>query len=169
LIWGVAEKLEKQLHGLGIYHFDQIASWTDKDLAWFEAHLGEFASRPERDKWIEQAKKLADGWRPDRKIGEKPAGYGEGTKPDVMAKSPAKLDDLKLIWGVGPKLEQKLHSLGIYSFSQIAKWNHENIVWVENQLGEFADRIERDEWVSQAKKLATGWRPQNDIGERPKS
>jgi predicted flap endonuclease-1-like 5' DNA nuclease len=169
LIWGVAEKLEKKLHELGIYHFDQIANWTSKDLAWFESHLGEFATRPERDKWVEQAQKLAAGWRPDQKIGQKPAGYGEGKKPEVLAKAPGgKLDDLKLIWGVGPKLEEKLHSLGIYQFAQIAKWNHENTVWVENQLGEFADRVERDEWVSQAKKLATGWRPDNSVGDKPK-
>ncbi len=136
---------------------------------WFEAQLGEFANRPERDKWLAQAKKLATGWRPGQKIGDKPAGYGEGAKPDtVKAARKGHADDLKLIWGVGPKFEEALHKMGIYHFDQIASWSRENVVWVENQLGEFNDRVTDDKWVDQAKKLAGGWRPDNETGDKPK-
>jgi NADH-quinone oxidoreductase subunit E len=41
------------------------------------------------------------------------------------------------------------------------------VIWVENQLGDFSERIARDRWVEQAKKLATGWRPDNEIGDKP--
>ena len=75
-------------------------------------------------------------------------------------------DDLKLIWGVGDKLEKQLHKLGVYHFDQIAKWGQADIEWFSGHLGEFDDRITRDNWVDQSKKLVTGWRPGNAAGER---
>ncbi len=68
-------------------------------------------------------------------------------------KKPAKPDDLKLISGVGPKLEGVLNGLGIYKFEQISKWKKAERDWVDGYL-KFKGRIERDDWVSQAKKLA---------------
>ncbi len=64
-------------------------------------------------------------------------------------------DDLKRIKGVGPKLEGILHELGFYHFDQIAAWTRENITWVDERL-KFKGRIERDDWISQAKLLAAG-------------
>ncbi len=72
LIWGVGPKLEAMLHDMGVYHFDQIAGWSEQNLAWVDQHLGAFKGRPARDKWIEQASKLASGWRPSDKDGDKP-------------------------------------------------------------------------------------------------
>lgn len=74
LIWGVGPKLEEMLHSMGVFHFDQIAAWTDKQLAWVDENLEGFYGRAERDKWIEQSKKLATGWRPENSVGDKPAG-----------------------------------------------------------------------------------------------
>lgn len=64
-------------------------------------------------------------------------------------------DDLKLIGGVGPKLEETLNSLGIWHFDQVAGLNKKDIAWVDERL-RFKGRIERDDWVSQAKTLAAG-------------
>ncbi|HUG60627.1 MAG TPA: NADH-quinone oxidoreductase subunit NuoE [Methylomirabilota bacterium] len=72
LIWGVGPKLEAMLHGMGIYHFDQIADWTEMNLRWVDQNLGVFRGRAVRDKWIEQAAKLKTGWRPSDKDGDKP-------------------------------------------------------------------------------------------------
>jgi len=74
LLWGVAEKLQDRLNAAGIYHFDQIAAWTAENVAWFESTFEGFKGRVERDKWIEQAKKLATGWRPADSVGERPKG-----------------------------------------------------------------------------------------------
>ena len=68
---------------------------------------------------------------------------------------PAAVDDLKLISGVGPKIEGILHSLGIYTFAQIACWKKAERAWVDGYLN-FKGRIERDDWVKQAKALAKG-------------
>ena len=68
---------------------------------------------------------------------------------------PSAVDDLKLISGVGPKIEATLHSLGIYTFAQVASWKKAERDWVDGYLS-FHGRIDRDDWVSQAKALAKG-------------
>ena len=58
-IKGIGVKLEEMLHGMGIYHFDQIAAWGPKELAWVDQNLEGFKGRASRDNWIGQAKTLA--------------------------------------------------------------------------------------------------------------
>lgn len=62
-------------------------------------------------------------------------------------------DDLKLIKGIGKVLEGKLNGLGIYHFDQIAVWGDEEVNWVNSHLS-FSGRIQREEWIAQAKVLA---------------
>lgn len=57
-ISGVGPKLESVLNDLGIYHFDQVAAWTKKEIAWVDDYL-RFKGRIDRDGWIAQAKTLA--------------------------------------------------------------------------------------------------------------
>lgn len=64
-----------------------------------------------------------------------------------------KKDDLKKISGVGPKLERLLNQIGVYYFWQVASWNNSDVQTVDNLLEVFKGRIDRDNWVSQAKKL----------------
>lgn len=79
-------------------------------------------------------------------------------KTKVLYDSPTdgKPDDLKLISGVGPKLEKMLNKTGVYYFRQIANWKAADVKMVNDKLGAFPGRIERDEWVRQAKGLAKG-------------
>ena len=93
----------------------------------------------------------------------KPAAKSEGataspkeSKPRTMkAARKGGADDLKLISGVGPKLEKTLNDLGFWHFDQIAKWTREQVAWVDARLT-FKGRIERDNWMEQAKTLAAG-------------
>jgi small subunit ribosomal protein S2 len=64
-------------------------------------------------------------------------------------------DDLKKISGVGPVIEEKLHGLGIYHYSQIAAFTADDIERVDTELN-FKGRIERDDWLAQAKTMAEG-------------
>ncbi|MEM9811079.1 MAG: NADH-quinone oxidoreductase subunit NuoE [Pseudomonadota bacterium] len=64
-------------------------------------------------------------------------------------------DDLKVIKGVGPKLEGLLHSLGIYHFAQIAAWSEAELVWVDSHLEGFKGRASRDNWIEQARTLSS--------------
>lgn len=65
--------------------------------------------------------------------------------------SAAEADDLKDIVGVGPFLERKLHSLGIYTFRQVSNFTKEDIDKVNEIIEFFPGRIERDNWVGQSK------------------
>jgi len=63
-------------------------------------------------------------------------------------------DDLERISGVGPKLRDMLHGIGVYYFWQVAEWTPEQVEWVDSLLDAFHGRIERDNWVSQARMMA---------------
>jgi len=65
-------------------------------------------------------------------------------------------DDLKMIKGVGPKLEIMLNELGFYHLDQIAGWSAAEVAWVNDNLAGFKGRVSRDNWVEQARKLAAG-------------
>jgi len=80
----------------------------------------------------------------------------EGDKPDALHEVPAAgADNLKRIKGIGPKNEDQLNALGIYTFAQIAAWTPENVKWVEGYLS-FPGRVGREDWIAQAKVLAEG-------------
>lgn len=56
-IKGIGPKVEEQLNAAGIYHFDQIAAWSDKNILWLEKNTT-FAHRAKKDLWVKQAKTL---------------------------------------------------------------------------------------------------------------
>jgi predicted flap endonuclease-1-like 5' DNA nuclease len=60
-IKGVGPKLEKLLHSMGFYHFDQIAAWSDDEIAWVDENLTGFKGRVTRDDWVAQARTLTSG------------------------------------------------------------------------------------------------------------
>jgi NADH-quinone oxidoreductase subunit E len=64
-----------------------------------------------------------------------------------------KADDLKIIKGIGPKLEILCHSLGFFHFDQVAAWKADEISWVDENLEGFKGRVTRDRWVPQAKAI----------------
>ena len=59
-ISGVGAKIEEILNGLGIYHYDQIAQWSEANINWVDDHL-KFKGRILREDWCSQAKTLAEG------------------------------------------------------------------------------------------------------------
>ena len=86
-----------------------------------------------------------------------PAPVEDGTKPDLLdAARDGSPDDLKRIRGVGPKLEEMLNRLGVYHFDQIATWSPSEVAWVDGHLEGFRGRVSRDDWVVQARDLASG-------------
>lgn len=85
------------------------------------------------------------------------AGETAGGKPaGLSAPHGGKADDLKQIKGVGPKLETMLNEMGFYHFDQIAGWGPAEVAWVDENLQGFKGRVSRDDWVAQAKTLASG-------------
>ncbi len=70
----------------------------------------------------------------------------------LYTSAPAEVDDLKKISGVGPVLEEKLNESGLYTFKQVTEWSAANIEAFDDILS-FKGRIERDNWIEQAKTL----------------
>ncbi|WP_170341007.1 NADH-quinone oxidoreductase subunit E [Ruegeria arenilitoris] len=119
---------------------------------------------PKPPKVPEQGKSAARQAAPKKSAKAEPSSpEGAAAKPETAEAQPETLsgaregkpDDLKLLKGVGPKLEQTLNELGFYHFDQIAAWTPEHVAWVDARL-KFKGRIERDGWIEQAAKLAAG-------------
>lgn len=79
----------------------------------------------------------------------------DGTAPNLLKAPEGAPDDLKKLKGVGPKLEEKLNTLGIWHYHQIAAWTEAEVAWVDAHLN-FKGRVDRDDWIGQAKTLAAG-------------
>jgi predicted flap endonuclease-1-like 5' DNA nuclease len=85
------------------------------------------------------------------------ADPGPGTRPEALdGPRDGGADDLKKIKGVGPKLEKLCNKLGFYHFDQIAAWTADEVAWVDQNLEGFKGRVTRDNWVEQARLLASG-------------
>lgn len=164
-IRGIGKQNEARLNAVDVNYFSQIAGWSKKEQQEMGDRLA-FPGRIEREEWVAQAKLLAAGKdtafskRVDK--GEVASSQGRGSvgdlgkKPSTLAKAKASGgDNLTLIDGVGNAIEKKLNELGIFHFSQIAKWSEANEVWVSNEIG-FPGRSQRENWVAESKILAAG-------------
>jgi peptide/nickel transport system ATP-binding protein len=114
------------------------------------------------------AARAAIGAKPTKAKSASTAAAADTGQPPAMRK-PAKPDDLKLISGVGPKIEGILNGLGIYTYSQVAAWKKAERDWVDAKL-KFHGRIEREDWVKQAKALAKGGAAEYEkvFGKKPR-
>lgn len=78
----------------------------------------------------------------------------EGERPEAAEMKAEEADDLKKIKGIGPKIENQLHELGVFTYAQIAAWTPDNVTWVDGYLS-FRGRIQREGWIEQARTLAS--------------
>ncbi|MCB0374458.1 MAG: hypothetical protein KDD04_00910 [Sinomicrobium sp.] len=72
---------------------------------------------------------------------------------DPSKKTSAVRDDLKRINGIGPAIEKKLNKIGIYTLLQISNFTREDIENVAKRLESFPKKIEKEQWVEQARAL----------------
>ncbi|WP_454917060.1 hypothetical protein [Xanthobacter sediminis] len=106
--------------------------------------------------------------RPRRGAGAAVRENHPGVPPPVLpAPEGGVAEDLKLLKGIGPQNEQKLHALGIFHFRQIAAWTPEEAAWVGSYLA-FPGRIEREDWIGQAQALAAGAPAEARTSRKPK-
>jgi molybdopterin-containing oxidoreductase family membrane subunit len=88
-----------------------------------------------------------------------PAGDNKADASELLSKlgtfdpSKDKADDLKKVKGIGPKMEQTLNQIGIYTFAQVSKMTEAEYNMLDEITGAFPGRAQRDDWAGQAKKL----------------
>lgn len=173
LIKGIGRQNEGRLHGLGIWHFDQIAAWSAQNIEWVGSYLA-FPGRIEREDWVAQAKALAQGAetafakrvkagavsssRDDGSLGQgnvaplSDDGFeGERPKNLLTQARDGKPDDLTLVKGIGPVIAADLNRLGIWHFDQIAALRDPEMRYVSAFAG------------VPGKGLAENWREDADI------
>jgi predicted flap endonuclease-1-like 5' DNA nuclease len=81
------------------------------------------------------------------------AAHRVGSHNRVVRSAPPQ--DLKRIRGIGVLIERRLNAMQIATYEQIANWTAEDIERVSRTL-DFKGRIERENWVEQARILASG-------------
>ncbi|WP_290992636.1 hypothetical protein [Hyphomicrobium sp.] len=84
-----------------------------------------------------------------------PTAEAEEPAPSQSSDAEGPHDDLKRIRGIGVLIEKRLNALGVGSYDQIANWTSGDIDRISRSL-EFKGRIERENWVEQARILASG-------------
>jgi len=84
-----------------------------------------------------------------------PAPAAPAPAPPPAASETAAADDLTKISGIGPAISKKLNAMGVTSYAQIAAWTRDEVEEVDGKLN-FKGRIDREEWIEQAQKLAGG-------------
>ncbi|MEP1963828.1 NADH-quinone oxidoreductase subunit E [Tateyamaria sp.] len=135
-----------------------LAPWQGKS-ANSNAKSEAKAAKPAQPKAAQKAKpaeKVTPAAKPKVEAAVAPA-EGPGTKPATLdAARDGGADNLKMIKGVGPKLESLLHRLGFFHFDQVAAWTADEIAWVDQNLEGFKGRVSRDNWVAQAGPLSRG-------------
>lgn len=154
MISGVGPVLEEKLNSLDIYTFEQISKFSEKDREAVNEAIEYFPGRIERDEWISQAKELVytggkgsevlDNIR-KRKHRINYDRIGIAHKEDAQ--------DLTAIHGIGGWIQEKLYALDIFTYDQISRFSEEDVHSVTEIIEFFPGRIERDNWVSQAKEL----------------
>jgi len=154
MISGIGPFIEERLHALDIYTFKQISKFTAMDIETINDAIEYFSGRIERDEWVAQAKELVESSEKrtalfkrisDRKDNIYYNRIGTAKKEEA--------DDLTIISGIGGWINKKLNLLDIYTLKQISNFHDEDIHSVTEAIEYFPGRIERDEWILQAKEL----------------
>jgi predicted flap endonuclease-1-like 5' DNA nuclease len=183
-IKGMGPEIEKACNALGIYQFRQIANWTPGETIWVGHHIGfpgrierehwiaqarllGSGAETEHSRAVKSgivdrkadepldpaAAEMLGKSLPEQAAAVEGEDKHPGRRPYGLATPLGKADNLKRIRGIGPQNESRLHGLGIWHVSQIAAWTDENVKWVGSYLGS-SGRIQRDNWVAQARDLA---------------
>jgi predicted flap endonuclease-1-like 5' DNA nuclease len=154
MISGIGPFIEEHLHAVDIFTFRQISKFTASDIEKINEAIVYFTGRIERDEWVAQAKELVhDAEQRNalfKRISERKPNI-RYTRIGIAKKEEA--DDLTIISGIGGWIKEKLNLLDIYTFRQISNFDKEDIETVTEAIEYFPGRIERDEWIHQAKDL----------------
>ena len=169
-IRGVGPKAESLLRRHGVQTFYQLALLDEAAVQVLEGHLDGMAGRIRRENWLDQAAQCHLEAHGESLFDQVTV---EGTYADAFERCMSMVarghridyvDDLKLIKGVGPKLENMLNEQGLTTFVQVSMLDEAAIDALNARLTGFQGRIQRDNWVDQAAKLYRLYHPADGAG-----
>ncbi len=154
MISGIGPYIEERLHALNIYTFRQISNFTAKDIETIDDAILYFSGRIQRDEWVAQARELADSQDKKEELLERIRQRKERVPFDRIGYAKKEeADDLTVISGIGGWINEKLNAIDIFTFGQISNFTEEDVDLVTEVIEYFPGRIERDEWILQAREL----------------
>ncbi|HEX5999828.1 MAG TPA: 50S ribosomal protein L19, partial [Hyphomicrobiaceae bacterium] len=143
----IGAELAARLGGLGVIKFEQIANFSDDDLANIEVLRRGKVRRAKLYYLRGRRGKAARIFeRTDARAKRLNAAFKGFKKPKGAP------DDLTQIKGLDADLAGRLNGVGVIKFDQIANFSDDDIANVAEVLG-LGDRIEKDDWVSEARRL----------------
>ena len=158
-IKGINADLQAKLNENGISSYYDLAVIENEEVDKLASEFNFENDRIRNENWVPQAAQLHFE-KYDLEIYDKVSV--EAVYADAFEKQLAEankgvrieyVDDLKIISGVGPKLEKMLHEFGIKSFYQLSQLDNEGINALNEKIKFFPGRMERDNWIGQAKEL----------------
>jgi predicted flap endonuclease-1-like 5' DNA nuclease len=156
-IEGVGPFIEKKLNDIGVYSFEQIANWTESDIASITQQLNYFEGRIVKDNWTGQAQELKDA------PAEPEKGTGSLEETDELN------ENLTVIEGIGPKIEAILKNAGIMTLEQLAQADPADIELILEQADPRYQMHDPATWPAQARLAANGnWDVLEDYQEKLK-
>jgi len=154
MISGIGPFIEERLNALDIYTFKQISRFTPQDIETINDAIIYFSGRIDRDEWVAQAQELVLDENARMALFKRISDRKESIFYDrIGVATKEQADDLTRISGIGGWIQKKLNALDIYTFLQISKLNKEDVNTLTEAIEYFPGRIERDEWILQAKEL----------------
>ncbi|MDX1943623.1 MAG: helix-hairpin-helix domain-containing protein [Saprospiraceae bacterium] len=144
-IEGISPFLEKKLNEAGVYTYEQISQWDSADINRIIQAIGYLPGRIEKEDWIGQAIKLQKQQKTQPESFET-RGFGY----------PTQNDDLKIIEGIGPKIEGLLKNAGIHTWEELSETDAERLREILNQAGESYRIHDPTTWPAQARLAANG-------------
>lgn len=141
---GIGPFIENKLNKIGIYTYDDLAEMDDERIEEVTQSIGFFPGRIERDDWVGQAQKLMDEQTPE--------SYGEADTAERISVE----DDLKVVEGIGPKIEQVLKENGIFNWNTLADTNVKRLKEILSSAGSRYRLHDPSTWGDQAKLASEG-------------
>jgi predicted flap endonuclease-1-like 5' DNA nuclease len=144
LIRGIGSFLEKKLNNLGIYTYEQISRFDGKMIDNVTAAIAFFPGRIQRDDWVGQATRLMEI---------------KSAQPEALGKAaifPNNPQDLKIVEGIGPKIEKLLKKAGIGTWEDLAKAKKKTLQKMLEDAGDAYRIHDPATWPGQAKLAVKG-------------
>jgi predicted flap endonuclease-1-like 5' DNA nuclease len=136
-IGGVGPFMQQQLYDAGIYSYEQISQFEKAQIDHITREIGYFPGRIEKDDWVGQAKAL---------MANPPKPKGKSKK---SSRKP-KVEDLKIIEGIGPKIEGILKAAGISNWTDLAASSQKRLREILNAAGKRYKMHDPETWSQQA-------------------
>lgn len=156
IVEGIGPKIEELLNQEGIVYFEQLADASYVRIRRALDKGGEKFRMHDPGTWGEQADLAARGqWEELKKLQDELDGGRRVIRITDSAK-PIKRDDLKVVEGIGPKIEELLNNAGIFSFEQLAHSKADKIKKILEEAGSRFQMHDPTTWPQQAELAAKG-------------